>query len=38
VGVGIIKIKNDMEIGRFEDMKANLNNDSGDYLFIAAQK
>jgi len=38
VGEGLKKLKNDMELGRFEDIKAKFNNDSGDYLFIAAQK
>jgi ubiquinone/menaquinone biosynthesis C-methylase UbiE len=35
---GLSKLKNDMELGRFEDVKAKFNSDLGDYLFIIAQK
>jgi SAM-dependent methyltransferase len=35
---GLSKLKNDMELGRFEDIKAKFNNDKGDYLFLIAQK
>jgi ubiquinone/menaquinone biosynthesis C-methylase UbiE len=35
---GLSKLRDDMELGRFGDIKAKFNNDSGDYLFIIAQK
>jgi ubiquinone/menaquinone biosynthesis C-methylase UbiE len=35
---GLSKLKSDIEAGRFEDIGAKFKNDTGDYLFIIAQK
>lgn len=38
VEAGLSKLKTDIALGMFGDIKAKFNNDSGDYLFIIAQK
>jgi len=35
---GLSKLQSDINFGRFDKIKEKFNNDSGDYLFIIAEK